>query len=576
MSTATANSIRRRSFGEELDTNCHSDIHNSSNVSMESKDTAISALTEDGLAGLEDDNSSVAMLRRRLDAFGKQSKKHFEKNTCLMVDQNQLVKGPSRPKLPPPPPPPSQTVHRRMDTRPMDRRVGMPRATPIRIIKPKVNSEEVQATNQGYASVAKLSAWLADDPTKTKKAKPIRRGMNVIAKSRAFDKGLADVIIEKSNIQTGLVTQKKEWLQATFSEDSQDDTFTGVLHEKTAKRMATDFKETGSSISVSDKKEWLNNVFKKSDACSAFATKAKSEIITEHDTRNDLSMRAKELWRKRSPPRKSPLRDRMLAASKSTDTGMKKMEVIKSHRPVKPRSPRAAESTISSSVRDVRFTNRSSHSSSRSYTTPFKTNESMDRDRFVAETPAVVRTQQDGSGKPIYRKTPYRSVSVRDQYTMENADAFKKSDLDALCSSFSSNACLDDNHSVSSFSELSFNPDGEDQRDDATVQSESIPPVDSGMSVSDHSTGSGFHAARNLLVQRSRQNGNAVDVVSKVQLRKAKFEKLEKEVRKATNPQGLLKPSWEGANPKEGASSSSYIKKYMADIPQKRSIHELP
>jgi hypothetical protein len=88
--------------------------------------------------------------------------------------------------------------------------------TPIRI-KPTYNKDDVQATDATRTSVAKLSAWLADDPTTTKKVKQIRRGANVIAKSRKFDKGLANVIVEQNNIRSGSVASKKDWLEIASS-----------------------------------------------------------------------------------------------------------------------------------------------------------------------------------------------------------------------------------------------------------------------------------------------------------------------------------------------------------------------
>lgn len=83
-----------------------------------------------------------------------------------------------------------------------------------------------------------------------------------------------------------------------------------------------------------------------------------------------------------------------------------------------------------------------------------------------------------------------------------------------------------------------------------------------------------FQSARQILVQRAKANGNAVDVASKVQLRKAKFERLEMEVRRKSSPHGLLKPSWEET---EDGRSSMYVKKYVADVAPKSlgmSSHE--
>jgi hypothetical protein len=86
-----------------------------------------------------------------------------------------------------------------------------------------------------------------------------------------------------------------------------------------------------------------------------------------------------------------------------------------------------------------------------------------------------------------------------------------------------------------------------------------------------------FRAAREALVQRSKKNGNRVDVVNKVYLRKKKFEKIEEEKRRMSCAQGLImKPSWDHANPLKGFPSDSFEKKLVSDIAPKKSFEELP
>ena len=145
------------------------------------------------------------------------------------------------------------------------------RSTPVRLRIKATPSEDVQATNEGYASVAKLSKWLADDPTSTKKVKQLRRGANIIAKSRKFDKVLANAEIEHV-IPRNCVTRSKILLQHALSNDDGDhmDTLHDTLNTdgminatQPTKTTTPDWMKLGTtaSLSVSDKKQWLSNAF---------------------------------------------------------------------------------------------------------------------------------------------------------------------------------------------------------------------------------------------------------------------------------------------------------------------------
>ena len=76
-------------------------------------------------------------------------------------------------------------------------------------------------------------------------------------------------------------------------------------------------------------------------------------------------------------------------------------------------------------------------------------------------------------------------------------------------------------------------------------------------------------------MKRSAQNGNPVEVINKVQLRKQKFEKIEAEIRKKSDPMGLLKPTWEQAASEVGPSTS-YTKHFVDNIAPKTSFENLP
>jgi hypothetical protein len=76
-----------------------------------------------------------------------------------------------------------------------------------------------------------------------------------------------------------------------------------------------------------------------------------------------------------------------------------------------------------------------------------------------------------------------------------------------------------------------------------------------------------FRLARQLLVQRSKANGNDVEVVSAVKRRAAKFE-----AQRPLHPDpshGLLKPAWE-------ETKRGYVKKYRDNVAPKKDWSELP
>ena len=84
--------------------------------------------------------------------------------------------------------------------------------------------------------------------------------------------------------------------------------------------------------------------------------------------------------------------------------------------------------------------------------------------------------------------------------------------------------------------------------------------------------------AREFLVQKSRQNGNPVDV-AKVKCRTAKFERLEKEAnRRKSQPLGIVKSSWveDGSEASVSSGRPTFVKTYVSNAAPKKSIHELP
>ena len=117
--------------------------------------------------------------------------------------------------------------------------------------KPKPRpSSSVEATNDGYAAVSQLSAWLEDDPTASSKKNKMglahRRGRNVSSKSRKFEplpqNEATRTVVE---FRKNGVSERKQWLESAFAK------------EEETKATNKD------GLSVADRAKWLQGAFAK-------------------------------------------------------------------------------------------------------------------------------------------------------------------------------------------------------------------------------------------------------------------------------------------------------------------------
>ena len=117
-------------------------------------------------------------------------------------------------------------------------------------IRHTTSSGGVEATNDGYASVSKLSAWLEDDPTSKKKGMPLahRRGRNVSLKSRKFEPLPQNDATRTVEFRRNGVSERKQWLESAFKKDDE------------SKKVGS-----GDGMSVADRKKWLQGAFAKKD-----------------------------------------------------------------------------------------------------------------------------------------------------------------------------------------------------------------------------------------------------------------------------------------------------------------------
>lgn len=173
-------------------------------------------------------NASVANLRGWLDGFGKQNREHFEKQRATSATADVKLSPIRRP-----------TVRKSFETGPTPLPDEAANLLARRLIatnrhQPKKQTQDevtnVQATDEGYASVAELSKWLADDPTSSKKVRHLRRGANILAKARAFDKGLSNTVAIENKIHRGCVSSHKKRWESKTSNDTE--TVSAVSRDK--------------------------------------------------------------------------------------------------------------------------------------------------------------------------------------------------------------------------------------------------------------------------------------------------------------------------------------------------------
>jgi hypothetical protein len=433
--------------------------------------------------------TSVAQLRGLLQDFGQKNQHHYIKNVAAPAKEE--LEKPFRPKVrpnakdkpgPTPLPKPSADalVRRMMEhngTAPATPSIFRARATPVCIRIKTTPPENVQATNEGYASVAKLSKWLANDPTSTKKVKQLRRGANIIAKSRKFDKVLANAEVEQI-IPRNCVTHSKLLLHKALSRDEDDDCVSLMSHQPTTK--GNDHPDwmklsTTASMSVAEKKKWLSSAFQSNEANtddnslhkSFPAAKARTEIVSLRNS--DIGSLAKEKWRERTPTK--PL----------------------------------------------------SHTSTPKKVLPVKVE---DASKGVPTTEAIANDKRTEEANSSTLEPVKRHISISSHPNESNKLA------------------------------------GGSVTDNVQGKNNPIDVVD-------------FHLARQILVQRSKANGNAVELLSSFKLRKAKFQALEKEAnrRKSSIPSaGIMKTAWE----KGESTDSAYVKKLKDAVAPKKTFTDLP
>jgi len=228
----------------------------------------------------EETVKSVSELGGWLNDFGQESRKHYKKvNDIGQTPEDIRLAKPKRTAIPVKP---SFSASKQPIKRVISGDRGGPTMTPVRF-KNRQKNELVKATDTKNASVKQLSKWLANDPTANKSERgTVRRGINVIMKARAFDKDLADIIVEDDleeeevdekrqweRFESNDVQDKRQWLQQAFEARENQDELSGDAKEVQDKRELEQIFESEEahyrpvmdSRDVGDKRGWLETAF---------------------------------------------------------------------------------------------------------------------------------------------------------------------------------------------------------------------------------------------------------------------------------------------------------------------------
>jgi hypothetical protein len=144
-------------------------------------------------------------------------------------------------------------------------------AAPVRFrMKPKLRQEDVEATDDKRVSVKTLSAWISDDPFEQKKLRHIRSGAKVIAKSRVFESDKALAASRKVDIKAGSVHERQAWLSGAFKHEEDGECrpkppLASNVPRPYQNKVKKEESPEKTLKTVKEKKEWLNNAFKKND-----------------------------------------------------------------------------------------------------------------------------------------------------------------------------------------------------------------------------------------------------------------------------------------------------------------------
>lgn len=463
-------------------------------------------------------SSTVCARREWLKEFSKQHENNLPRKTSsqLLPPKMSVKPGAPSPATRTPPKAPRLSSSEAAASILVNRMMSDPskRGFAPASYKPKMRPDEVQATNEGYASVAKLSEWLANDPTSTKKKKHVRRGKNIISKSRTFEKDMENVIVIETNMPRGAVQDRKKLIQGALRDDGKYRRISN-LGSPGPKKMLPRYamSETGagdlsSQISVAQKKDWLKKAFKTvaEEMPKVDTEPARSEIIF-NDAASSLSVSDKKDWLKNAFKKGT-------GESPGTHLGYNKAMTDVMH------NRGGGDDAAARAKR--RFLERSRN-------TPTKNTTHACQQVQHAEQPSPAVGQESKQ-----EEQPVRESNDEERTGPPPATG---SDVELAAAE-----CTHDGNT--------------DVEEDKTE-------VD-------------FRTARQALIQRGKQNGHQMQVVNKVFMKKAKFEKLEMEQRRRSGIHGLLKTSWEEADPSAGLPSNAYDKKTIPNIAPKKSFEELP
>ena len=406
------------------------------------------------------------------------------------------------------------------------------RSTVVRVDKPSFRKFNVEATDDFSASVAKLSKWLASDPTKKKKDYMlVRKGNNVVDKSQTYEtQDLEACLRKKLNIPIGTVANKMKTWQCESSETSSG---------------------SGPKVESNEKgfvEEAISNQI--------------DEGCLEHGSRTDTveEFRRRLLENSSYDTQESP-QTMSMTSSYDTDDSARPTSMIEGRR-------QWLMEALGHKTEGVQVETSTEH-------------------EFEA---VEAKASRDEQGDDACSSKGTQSTQESSGGHLDDRQKHIKQVLQLHLGKIDSSAvCAKEINTGAREIHLSGLGDGRGNGDTVSSTTTLTPNRDEGVNdkpiVAEEVEGASDLCNDVALDRPSmleaverwsiKDRVSEMKLITQVQMRKEKLERMEKEFKRRSGPYGLLKPTWK-KNKGEGKPSDGYTKGFHGNVAPKKTLAELP
>ena len=487
---------------------------------------------------------------------------------------------------------------RQLDTNEISSKINRykkPSGTKVRIAKPNFRQFQVEATDNFKAPVAKLAQWLANDPTNQKKFLLIRKGQNIIDKSQRYEiQHTKNDSCKDLNIPEGTVASTLEKIQRAVQEVhlSHDPPSTVTMDKKGTEtpfngndqfhpqcdsssldtddspvpasiNSSFDLDDTPRPTSMFSRQKWL---MKALHNCDSETNPYSGEKITNKASVTPTNARLNQMHPR--PPRHDNLYETTSTGCEtydcSVDSSRARQEAVKE---------KVMQSFDRLRMEGV-FPKGDAHRTKQQRYLP---KNGIHRTGFQEEARWVSKSVDIGNGfdgmDSMSTKNSSKRLtgppSVIEDHNLLSASYSLKSDISVdLSYPVPSAGGINETWSTDPEIETASTP-SEDQDEGQMVDGESE-DVESDLTMD-------IPTVNEVLEKfhRGGEHGTQIKLLTQVQLRKERLERLEMEFKRRSGPYGLLKPTWK-KNKAKWLPSDGYTRSFHGNVAPKKTLEELP